>query len=201
MLIHLTPTLKTCPVSGHDCRVLDLVIPEFQVRLEGGIDIVARRPHPNKTYLVVTPQSSRRALVGILLDVAQPVKRFVCTTRWDLKGGRVAEHAVTYEIVDEDYDAATARMCLWNASSEHPDFESRWIKEHEDYSPMQAEPRMYVGQSTIANSRQQKCRMNPQGYLDRVEDTFKLPTIQRERLNPATCTRYRQPGPDTRWVL
>lgn len=117
VLIQLTPTFMMCRDSGKACKVIDLTIPEFNLKLVGGKDIVERRPHANNMHLVVSPKSSRRALVGVLFELAQPVKKFVCTTRWAISAELVAEHVVQYELADDDYDAATTRMTLWEAQA------------------------------------------------------------------------------------
>ncbi|MGI0646837.1 DUF6012 family protein [Pseudomonas aeruginosa] len=201
VLIHLTPTFMMCRESGRACKVIDLTIPEFNLKLVGGKDIVERRPHANNMHLVVSPKSSRRALVGVLFELAQPVKKFVCTTRWAISAELVAEHVVHYDLADDDYDAATTRMSLWRGSGESPERERRCIEEYSGFSPLQAEPRMWVGAVGIRNSRCSMLIHDSRANVVRREDQFKLPTIQRARLEPENTRWCRQPPFETAWKV
>lgn len=59
MLIHISPQFLTCEASGNDCEIVDLTIPELDLSLKGGSDIVSRRPFPNKRYVVASRKVGR----------------------------------------------------------------------------------------------------------------------------------------------
>ena len=64
MLLHLSPTLCN---EGQAVALVDVHVLPFGLRLVGGVDVVARRPYPNKTYHVACRKVGRKAVRGILL--------------------------------------------------------------------------------------------------------------------------------------
>ena len=182
MLIHITPSFLNCAVSGWNCDLVDLVIPEFDLHLVAGKDLLARRPYPNKNYHVVSAKSSRKALVGLLIDTPQHIRSFTAKTRWAVTEGYVVEHEVEYVITDDEHDAATDRMVLWNYSRLHT----------HTGSPESAKP---IFGLSLSKSRERTTdnEYNADGKLVRIRDRFEMPTVESECIDPATVVWCRQP--------
>lgn len=62
MLIHLLPTLHCGRFSSEACELIDITCPELGLKLSSGKEVVARRPFPNKQYLVACRNVGQKAM-------------------------------------------------------------------------------------------------------------------------------------------
>lgn len=161
MLLHLSPTLCN---QGRDVALVDVYVLPFGLRLVGGVDVVARRPYPNKTYHVACRKVGNKAVRGFLVEAPAPLTRWTVVSRWAVDAERLLTHTVRYQLLDSDFDAASDSMVLWyGTEAELGGWSDRIPPCHAGKGTMQVEPRM---------------RVTPP---DRCE-TFRLPTIEPARL-------------------
>jgi len=181
MLIHTTPRFYTCEQSGPDVELVDLKINELGVFLRGGKDLTARRPYPNKRYVVACRKTGQKAIDGILFETSTKVPSFTVETRWAIHAEIIAAHRVRYVVLDDDFDAVTDNMGLWYAMSEGlGGWRSRWPEAHKDAVPASAQPRMQLSAEPQRPGRVAISVTSPQTF-ERSE-TFPVPTVERERL-------------------
>ena len=180
MLIHVTPRIYLGQTNGVSpgpmkCELIDVTIPELELVLEEGKDVVARRPYPNKNYLTACRKVGQKAIVGILVDTMLAVQSFSVLTRWAINAERTLTRRVNYLVIDEDYDTVSDDMLLWD---------SRWPEEALGFVPSRAQPRMDVWTAEASlHARQGEVKDTYRdGMIALREETFRIPTIERERL-------------------
>lgn len=113
MLIHIVPKLFEPPFAV-ESEVVDVSIPELGLVLDGGKEITARRPYPNKRYLVACKKTGQKAISGIFVEVDDRLETYTVITRWSVNG-EVITHVVQHEIVDSDFDTVSDDMLLWSS--------------------------------------------------------------------------------------
>ena len=86
MILHLIPKLF-CP--WQDVALLDLQIKSLGLHLKGGIDLVTRRPYPNKRVAVACRKQGQKAIEGILIDTKVAIDVAECVTRWTIGGAGI----------------------------------------------------------------------------------------------------------------
>lgn len=161
MLLHLSPTLRN---EGRAVALVDVRVLPLGLRLIGGVDVVARRPYPNKTYHVVCRKFGRKAVRGFLVVTPAALTSWTVVTRWALDAEVLVIHTVRYQLLDGDFDAASDSMTLWyGTDAELGGWSDRIPACHAGKGTMVVEPRMVAAPP------------------DRFE-TFRLPTIEPERL-------------------
>lgn len=180
MLIHLLPCLMACRQTEPPCELVEFQCDDLGLHLKGGTELAARRPYPNKNWLIACPRKGRKAVVGFFIETAAPLASFTTLTRWKADGVGVIKHEVRYEILDQDFDAATASMLLWYGMEDtRESWAPRWPEAAKDWTPMLAQPRM-----ELTSRRRQG------DYKDRIQDgrivarqeVMAVHTIERERL-------------------
>lgn len=177
MLIHLAPKLYE-PAVRITAELLDISIPECNMLLRGGKEIVARRPYPNKCYLVACRNKGQKAMHGLFIDVPGHLDAFSLLTRWQVNG-KMLTHSVDYQVLDRDFDTISEDMVLWCGLQNTP-WTRRWPDVYRG-SPADHQPRMDVLAHKI---------IRPGNVIDEVEgamiirrhETFPTHTIERERL-------------------
>lgn len=178
MLIHILPRLLE-PSFGVDAEIVDVSIPECGLVLIGGKDITARRPYPNKRYLVACRKRGQKAMAGILVDVEGFLQTYTVITRW-LVDGDVITHFVEHDVLDQDFDTVSDDMMLWYA---HGD--SQWgLRWPECYTeaPVVRQPRMDVVPASMQRPEEVRDVVGEAHRLLLRIEPFKLHTIERERL-------------------
>jgi hypothetical protein len=182
MLIHIVPKLFEPPFAV-ESEVIDVSIPECGLVLIGGKDITARRPYPNKRYLVACRKVGQKAIDGIFIEVDGWLESYTVATRW-LVDGEVITHIVEHTVLDQDFDAVTDSMVLWSGRY-GTDWATRWPDCYANEPPVRRQPSMDVLTSLMCGTRR------PDGTRDVVDSTqrvilrtefFQLHTIERERL-------------------
>jgi hypothetical protein len=111
MLIHISPRFYN-PYSDVNAEIHSVDIPEFNLSLKGGVDIVTRKPFPNKTMQIVCRKIGRKAINGLFLETNEIVENFTLIAKW-MVNDNICTHQVHMHIVDKDFDAATDCIMLW----------------------------------------------------------------------------------------
>lgn len=182
MLIHLSPRLFTCDVTGPNCELIDLAIPELNLLLKGGKDLTSRRPYPNKRYVVACRNLGRKAISGLVIQAPEGTRTFTATARWAIDATLAVTHKVSYEIIDTDFDLVSDDMLLWSASPVGwGTLPCRWPDFAMDWTPANAQPRMDVSPGGI---REGVVLDTFEGGLILLrEEWHRLPTLEPERLS------------------
>lgn len=196
MLLHVTPRLLEPLGAPLRCELIDVHVPELSLTLQGGRDVIARRPYPNRHYQVACRQVGRKAIAGLFIETPDRIEALTVSTRWAIEGEIVATHRVRYEILDQDFDAATDNMTLWyGMSSGLGGWRSRWPAFAEGWTPAAAQPRMDVlrghrapGQIDFTDT------VGRTGVITERRETFRMPTVERERLLQRTSLTERLPA-------
>lgn len=182
MLIHLSPTFRACEISGPNVEILDIAIPELELKLVGGRDLAARRPLANRNYLVACRKIGRKAINGILLNTGdRRVDVFTVRVRWAVDAELVATHEISYRVTDCDYPLVSDDMLLWSA---HPPALGQWPDRMPPYashaSPMSGKVLMLLTEEDehdrLVVDRKER------GLIVERKQEFLLPTIEPGRL-------------------
>lgn len=182
MLLHLSPTFRACEISGPNVDILDITIPEFGLKLKGGRELTARRPHADRNYLVACRKIGRKAVNGILLNTGERVVlKFTVRARWAVDAEFVVSHEISYIVTDCDFSAATDDMLMWSA---HPPAFGNWPDRMPAYarnsSPMSGKVLMLLTEEN-EHDRQVVDRRE-RGLIVERKQEFRLPTIEPARL-------------------
>ena len=204
MIYHLIPQMFACRVNEPQCDLVDFQCPELGLSLRKGVELVARRPYPNKHYLVACRKIGRKAMSGFIVESAERIEEFTTITRWAVGADRVVTHKVIHIVLDTDRDAVSGDMMLWNATCRSlGEWDCRCPKEAMNWSPASAQPRMeLVKRSRNGNYAD---RFNARGEIEERVETFKMHTLERERIDsrshivpslrvPATSSAIRLAG-------
>jgi len=181
MLIHITPRI----FGNRDfepCQLVDLNCAELGLALKANVELMARRPYPNKNYLVACRKRGQKAMQGFLIERPDPVREFTVVTRWAVAAWHVATHRVRYIVLDDDYDTISDNIVLWYGMSDGlGGWESRWPKQYEDIAPVSLQPTMEV---TPRMKHRRECVdvINDDGFLVERNETLYLPTLERARV-------------------
>ncbi|WP_394222704.1 DUF6012 family protein [Alteromonas gracilis] len=181
MLLHLIPKIinKYAYVT---VSLVDITIPEFNLTLRGGIDIITRKPYPNKAHHVVCRKVGRKAINGIFIETGKKHSNFSVETRWSLDAEQVITHRVNYTVLDSDYDCISDDPLNWTKTREG-NFKCRTPERLAKYSPLESKVAMEV--LFEGNSSPKKCFYTDtfeNGLLiKRVEESH-IPTIEYDRL-------------------
>jgi hypothetical protein len=182
MLIHIVPKLFEPPYAIHS-EIIEVSIPECGLHLIGGKDITARRPYPNKRYLVACRKIGQKAMVGALIDVAGSIQNYTVITRWRVNG-LVVTHFVEHEVLDHEYDAVSDLMVLWYGQY-GTNWQNRWPTCYTEEAPIARQPAMDVFSANMNGlTRPEEVRdvIDEELRVIRRVEPFKLHTIERERL-------------------
>lgn len=206
MLLHLVPQIMN-RYSNVELELIDVQIPELNVTLTGGKDLVVRKPFPNKSYHVACRKVGRKAMHGLYMEVDKQLKNFSVITRWKAKCAnwtdeqeKTLTHRVNYTVADTDFDVISDDHTMQYAQFE---FESRWLTDFRIDPPVNTQPRMDLliceyhkrGENISLKDEYKDVVM-----VNRVED-ITLPTIEKERLMERGAHNDRLPTLDQRFVV
>jgi hypothetical protein len=192
MLIHIEPRFYH-PMVFTDVALVDVFIPELDLRLVGGVDVVARKPYPNRNYLVACRRVGQKAAAGILVDTPTWLASFTAVTTWRIDDADNVVHRVCYTVTDSTFDAVSEHMTLWGATRTH---ESRWPTQNEErMAPLHYQPCMELQPGLDRRGVYQDTVDEANWIVERVE-WFKLPSIERSRLTTPIATSLRIPPVD-----
>lgn len=184
MLIHLVPQMYACRFNAPQCSLIDIESPELGIKLKAGVDIIARRPYPNKNYLVACRKAGQKAIDGLFVQTKAPLNQFNIITRWAVDAEHVVTHKVCYLILDDELDAVSTDMTMWYAMCESlGGWGSRWPKTVYcgEHAPVALQPRMELVPSKRAGEYTDLMDRN---VLVERSEVFRVPTIESERLLP-----------------
>jgi hypothetical protein len=201
MLIHFTPRILEYPSNQHSesgfsvfkTELAHIEIPEFNLVLVGGKDVVKRYPYKNKRYAVACRKIGRKAISGILLDVPYRVGEFTTKTYWEIyiivpegckeyKEGICcydALHTVKYNILDSEFDLASDNIMLW-IERKNLNFQNRKPEYTNDIIQMKAWPCYDI----FPRERQGyfEDKILDFGMIQKRTEIFKIPTVESERM-------------------
>lgn len=181
MLYHVTPKILL-PDYKVEARLDKIVFPELGVTLAGDVDVVARKPYPNKQYLVACRKIGNKAVRGLLIDT-QNDEQLVVETHW-LVDDVPRCHIVYYFLLDEEFEFCTDAMMLWG-STHHAigDWQDRYPAWSEGFSPAEAQPRMDVSIKQSMYKRGEFWQTTKESEVIFRQEVFYLPTVEPERLS------------------
>lgn len=181
MLLHIIPRLYVAEPDAPQCDLIDFHCPDFGLKLRNGIELVARRPYPNKRYQVACRKVGQKAINGFLIETPERVREFTTLTRWAVGGDRVVNHQVQYFVLDDELDAITDCMVLWHAMSPSlGGFSRRWPAVAEEWTPAAAQPRMELVSRDRAGHYAD--RLDAAGRIVERAEAFQVHTVERERV-------------------
>ncbi|HCA3439712.1 TPA: hypothetical protein MO340_004276 [Salmonella enterica subsp. salamae serovar 35:g,m,s,t:-] len=188
MLIHVTPKFFMEYLDlDFTPRIVDIAVPELGLVLKGDVDVEARKPYPNKCYLVACRKKGRKAMDGILIDTGDGhrLTDFELVTRWDLSGSTVT-HRVKMHIADTEYDAVTDQIILWYGFSGK--FVSRCPVGTENWIPASCQPRMVMLPEDNKSARDKdieniRFNNNVNSIIKERIERYVVPTVERARLD------------------
>lgn len=181
MLLHLVPRFYADRVTEPDCALIDVQSPELGLTLRGGIELMARRPFPNKNYLVACRKEGRKAVNGLFVETSGRLREFTVTTRWAAGADTVVTHRVLYVVLDDEFGAVTEDMSLWYAIwSAEGGFASRWPASARGWSPAGAQPCMELDGRDREGHYTDRC--DATGRIIERSEVFQLHTVEPERL-------------------
>lgn len=183
MLLHITPRyyLKYSDVL---VDLLDVSIPELNLILKAGEDLVVRTPHRNKCYKVACRKKGRKALNGIFIETDVAVRNFTVVTRW-IVNASISTHVVHYHINDDEFDAATEEEFFWSGFSATP-YRTRKKNEEGKESFSKRQPAMITDPEDFEfcdeESHLTYNESDDAGIIRYRTETYNMPSVERERL-------------------
>lgn len=182
MLIHLIPQI-VADRTNVPCSLVDVTCRELGLKLIGEKELTARRPYPNKNYLVACRKVGQKAVNGFLVETQDLVREFTVVTRWAVAASHIATHSVRYVLADDEFDTVTEEMMLWGAT--HPsegDYKSRYPIGCTYGSPLESQPKMEA-YKRIKRVGEFTDQLNKHGAVIERSEVFRLPTVERDRLS------------------
>jgi hypothetical protein len=178
MLLHIRPRLFS---HFRNVDLLEMDMPELGLCLTGRVDLVTRRPYPNKGYAVACRKHGRKTVDGIFIETKEALDEFHVSARWAIEAERIVSHNVHYKLLDHDFDAASDDMMLWHAQCEElggwPSRKPTWCTK--EIAPVLVEPFMEV---VAGRPRAQTVDEENGGMIVARWQSFEMPTLERERV-------------------
>lgn len=180
MLLHIRPRFFT----RYQVALIDLEISPLGLHLRGGVDLATRRPYPNRWYAVACRKLGTKAVDGILIETGGRLDELDMTARWAVEASRAVTHRVHYKLLDHDFEAASDRTLFWHAcGAELGGWSDRCPDGTGHRSPTVFEPRMEVDPKLSSQQRWSRDIIDIRsGWIIAREETFSMPTIERERI-------------------
>lgn len=159
---------------------------KLKLVLTGSRDLATRRPYPNKNYLVGCRKLGQKAIDGIFIETQQHLWAFTTIARWAVNADAVVSHRTNYIVLDEDFDAVSDNMTLWYATDEGlGSWGTRWPECAKSLIPASSEPRMDIWPVNMGGAKSEgdvNDILARNGLIIERNETFKIPTIERDRL-------------------
>lgn len=181
MLLHLSPRVYW---PYKNAAIVDLEIETLGLHLVGGVDLITRRPFPNKRLKVACrKRGHNKAFNGILIETSGPVDEFDMVARWAIEAQTVVTHHVHYRLLDHDFDAASDDyVLLYPCSRELGGWSDRRPVSEPRQSPpsMEVLPREYgEGEKPVTY---QDSLDGASGWIMKRSQSYAMPTIERGRI-------------------
>jgi hypothetical protein len=185
MLLHVLPRIYN-EYADFKIALIDVTIPELNVKLRGGHELTVGRPYNNKNYLVAYRNGGRKALNGFVVSTEEKLTSFSVITRWAVNAHNVITHTAIHPILDSDFELVSQdAMLMHRFSQTHAtNFLSRFPEgQLYNYSPLELTPAMRFLKSSCVKSVLPfvKDELNGDFVMKRTE-TLPLPTLEKERL-------------------
>ena len=198
MLIHLVPKLFLKYKNS-----VDLVSISVDDRAIDRDLLVIRKPYPNKCYSVACRKKGKKAISGILVELADK-KKFKVEYTWIVEKLGEVKHIVHYEISDSDYDMVSDDITLSYASSGEQlgYFESRFNDRLKNITPASGNP--YAEIIEPIKSKESAFPFSDtmeKGIVKQRVEYIYLPTIEKERFIKRGKYYGRYPAMDDKFVL
>lgn len=189
MLLHVIPQIYN-EFSQFKISLVDVQIPELDLQLKGGIDLVTGKPYPNKNYLVVRLNQGRKATNGFLVKVKEPLASFSVKTRWAVNSEMVIEHVAIHPILDSDFELVTQDPAYWSGYHGHDDNAGAFYfsNRRPGIEPYQHPPIVLSPYMSYVNNHKTKSVVSHVSdtvsfnAVTRRVETLPIPTIEPERL-------------------
>lgn len=140
MLIHIAPRCHSPRLR--DISLISVEIPELSIALHEGKELLARRPYPNKDYLVANAKSDRAAKDGFFLEAYDQLAEFRVVTTWAVNADRTATSNHSFTILDPDCEATSSDPVVWLGMYEK--WDSRWPEQVPDTAPVNITPTLHL---------------------------------------------------------
>jgi hypothetical protein len=186
MRLHVRPRYAR---AGMNVELVGIHVEPFDLWLRGGFEVTARRPYPNKEYLVACRKKGKLAVDGILIETRRSVSEFTCSTFWRLGEGVIARHHVLYRLLDHDFKAASDCMMLWRATTADLGGWSNRMPSGSKRAAIYSEPVM-EDRSHPDRSHTEDIIHKKSGLVLIRRQVFEMPTIEPKRLQASgVCDR------------
>jgi hypothetical protein len=178
LLVHVRPRLYSQELTA---EIVDVSIEKLGVNLAGGIDLVTKRPYPNKGYHVASRKVGRRSVDGLFIEVPARIDEFTMVAHWLHSYGSIVEHIVHYKVLDSQFGAISDDTTMWYGRSEKEGgWAPRW-PEGVRPTPVHYEHSMTL-ERPLSSERSIAVEYDLSGIACFREETFPLPTLERERV-------------------
>lgn len=178
MLIHLRPKFCSPKLSA---KLVEFEIDRLNLRLVEGKDLVTKQPYRNWHYFVASRNVGRRKVDGIFIETRSQITEFTTVAKWLHSYGSVIKHVVHYRVLENEFDAVSDDATIWyGRSKDLGAWSSRW-PDGKSHATMNYEPIMDLEQN-LKTIRPVKVETDLMGFVVYREETFDLPTLERERV-------------------
>ena len=187
MLLHLSPMFITNTFNVHP-ELHKVSIPEIDLDLIGGVDVIARQPHPNKRYYTGCRKVGRKAIDGMLVEVPEQLTYFTLVSTWVIASNLpMATHIVHYTLADNDFPFASDNLMLWG---------ERRHDSTKEWSYALGQPRMVM---LPENYRAREVRdihfiRNEVGLVETCVESITIPTLPLTTLDDSRCFNEKLPS-------
>lgn len=179
MLLHIRPSFFS---KSFAARLLFLLVQPWGLCLYDGKEITTRKPYRNTHYFVACRKKGQKAIDGLLIETPEQVRSFWTIAHWLANGADVVTHRVNYEIIDDDFPAASDDSLLWHATGEESGNWTQRIPAHMTAPAMAYRPCATLRKEdflSLENVRDEV--LNESIIVERIQN-LQMPTIERERL-------------------
>jgi len=185
MLLHTVPRFYN-KFKDVDIELVDVQIPEINLTLREGIDIVARKPYPNKCILAACRKKQNKAMEGLLIQLPGSLKRWTVITRWSENAEHLFTHIVKYTLMESQFDTVTDCVSMWSGYQHAVlgNWEDRHPHDSRITTPIHLQPSMENLFNNQKSNREAAIEdiYSEKGQLIRRTELFDVPTIETERL-------------------
>lgn len=189
MLIHIVPKMHVHEYKRFDVQLLSISIPEIGWRRDGR-DLRVGHPYPNRSYFVgyITDAAHKKAVLGLIVKTNK-VSRYTVIEEWSVND-LVVTHTVEHTVLDASFDAVSDAMLLWYGNDQWP---SRFPDDYPYRPPVMLEPTMDIfpaKENGTMRCENVQDTFNKNGIIIQRLETFRLPTIERERLDTTNLAAF-----------
>jgi hypothetical protein len=182
MHIHLTPRYLN-NYQDVEVKLVDFSIPSLGVHFCEGKELVARKPYPNKCYLVACRKKGNKAMDGIILSIDKWQEKIAVITRWAVNAEIIAEHIVHYDVLDKEFNAISDDPVNWYGLHKSK-YKNRFPRGlYPDLAPVSIHPRLEVQRNPDSKYKKSVVdkRLSNGIIVQRVEN-LSVPSVEFGRL-------------------